>query len=46
MSMDTDKGPGAIADLPELLAHAHAIEQEAFERYADLADQMETHNNT
>jgi rubrerythrin len=44
--MDTDKGPAAIADLPELLAHAHAIEQEAFERYADLADQMETHNNT
>lgn len=38
-------GPGAIADLPELLAHAYAIEQEAFERYADLADQMETHNN-
>ncbi len=37
--------PAPITDLPELLAHAHAIEQEAVERYADLAAQMETHNN-
>ena len=29
----------------ELLAHAHAIEQDALERYRMLADQMDTHNN-
>lgn len=29
----------------ELLAHAHAIERDAVERYRLLADQMETHNN-
>ncbi|MCP4329670.1 MAG: ferritin family protein [Alphaproteobacteria bacterium] len=34
-----------IATLPELLAHALAIEVEAEERYALLADQMEVHNN-
>ncbi len=32
--------------LEELLAHAYAIELEAMERYAELADQMEVHNNT
>lgn len=29
----------------ELLAHAHAIEQDALERYRMLADQMDAHNN-
>ncbi|MDP6573872.1 MAG: ferritin family protein [Rhodospirillales bacterium] len=29
----------------EFLAHAYAIEREAEERYIELADQMETHNN-
>lgn len=29
----------------ELLAHAHAIEKDAVERYIMLAEQMETHNN-
>ncbi len=45
MSGRNETGPAPIADLPELLAHAYAIEQEAFERYAELADTMETHNN-
>ena len=31
--------------LEELLAHAFAIEQEAMDRYAELADQMDVHNN-
>jgi hypothetical protein len=33
----------AIDSLPELLAHALAMETEAAERYEELADQMETH---
>lgn len=33
----------AINTLPELLAHALAMETEASERYGELADQMETH---
>lgn len=43
-----DKQPGAaLADLSleEFLAHAHAIEMDAWERYEDLADQMEVHHN-
>jgi len=36
---------GAAATLAGLLAHAHAIESEAVERYELLADQMEVHNN-
>lgn len=32
-------------DLPELLAHALAIEREAAERYHQLAQVMEAHNN-
>ena len=32
-----------IDSLPELLAHALAMETEAAERYEELADQMETH---
>ncbi|MCK9380786.1 MAG: ferritin family protein [Sulfuritalea sp.] len=37
---------GAIRTLPELLAHALAMENEAAERYGELADQMETHHKT
>lgn len=36
----------AIHTLPELLAHALAMETEAAERYGELADQMETHRKT
>ncbi len=35
-----------IDSLPELLAHALAMETEAAERYGELADQMETHRKT
>ncbi len=35
----------AMASVDELLVCALAIEQEAAERYAELADQMEVHNN-
>ena len=31
--------------LPEFLAHAVALEQEAADRYLELADMMETHRN-
>ncbi len=31
--------------LPEFLAHAIALEREAEERYVELADMMEAHNN-
>ncbi len=34
-----------IRSVETLLAHSLAIESEAEERYAELADQMETHNN-
>ena len=34
--------PGSVA---ELMAQAHAFELEAVERYTELADVMETHNN-
>ena len=40
-----DGGPGVIGSVTELLAHAHALESEAAERYADLAAQMDSHNN-
>ncbi len=36
----------AIGTVPELLAHALAMETEAAERYGELADQMETHRKT
>jgi rubrerythrin len=36
----------AIRTLPELLAHALAMETEAAERYGELAVQMETHHKT
>jgi rubrerythrin len=39
------EGPG-IADVANLLAHAHAMESEAHERYLDLAEQLDVHNNT
>ncbi len=42
MNEDAKNGAG-IAALPELLAHALAIETEAAERYGELAEQMETH---
>ncbi|MDK9704126.1 MAG: ferritin family protein [Sulfuritalea sp.] len=42
---DSTKG-GAIATVPELLAHALAMETEAAERYGELAVQMETHRKT
>ena len=32
--------------LPEFLAHAIALERESAERYLELADMMETYNNT
>lgn len=35
----------AITSIADLLAHAHAIEAEAHERYLDLADQLEVHHN-
>jgi rubrerythrin len=35
----------SFSDLADLYAHAHAMELEAEERYAMLADQMEVHNN-
>ncbi|MGI9414523.1 MAG: ferritin-like domain-containing protein [Hyphomicrobiales bacterium] len=41
----TDPGDTGISSLAELLAHAHAIETDALERYRMLADQMEVHNN-
>ena len=34
-----------MPDLPHFLAHAHAMEVEAAERYRLLANQMEVHNN-
>lgn len=38
--------PQPIDSLPDLLAHALAMETEAAERYEELADQMETHRKT
>lgn len=42
MSNDSQNAD-AIHTLPELLAHALAMETEAAERYGELADQMESH---
>ena len=39
------KPAAAIRSVEELMAHAHAIEAEAEERYRELAIQMELHNN-
>ena len=41
--MSNTQANTAIDSLPELLAHALAMETEAAERYEELADQMETH---
>ena len=38
-------GSKTIATIEDLLAHARDMEAEAAERYDDLADQMEVHNN-
>lgn len=35
----------SISDEPDLLAHAEALVQESLERYEQLADSMEVHNN-
>ena len=42
MNVDTTS---PIASLPEFLAHAILLERESVERYEELADSMETHNN-
>ena len=41
----TDNQTQPIRSVETLLAHSLAIESEAAERYGELADQMETHNN-
>lgn len=43
--MSDNSTPPAIESEAELLAHAHAIELDALDRYRMLADQMEVHNN-
>jgi rubrerythrin len=35
-----------VASADDVLAHAYAMESEAADRYHDLADQMEVHNNS
>lgn len=45
MTVRNDEAAFGIASEAELFAHAHAIEQDAVERYRMLADQMEAHNN-
>lgn len=42
-----EKAPAAagIESVAELLAHSHALESEAAERYEELANQMDHHNN-
>lgn len=44
-SGNNNAGLPVIHNLSELLAHALALEVEAVERYADLAELMESHNN-
>lgn len=44
MTDDRD-GSRTVRTMPDLLAHALAMESEACERYGQLADQMETCNN-
>lgn len=43
---DTQTDGTAVQTVPQLLAHALAMETEAAERYGELADQMETHRRT
>jgi len=50
MSSKQDNAPAVeqaveLHDISELLAHALALEEEAAERYEELADVMESHNN-
>lgn len=46
MKSETPAGKGKkIGSVAELLAHSLAMETEAAERYTELADQMEVHNN-
>jgi len=40
---DTD--PAVIRNIPEFLVHAIALERESVERYEELADSMDVHNN-
>lgn len=45
--MSANPSAGAsVQTVPELLAHALAMETEAAERYGELADQMQTHRRT
>ena len=41
----SDKAVSALDDLGLFFAHAHALETEAMERHAELADVMAVHNN-
>lgn len=43
---ETQADGTAVQTVPQLLAHALAMETEAAERYGELADQMETHRRT
>ncbi len=47
MSTDTQnpQSPHAIESVEEMIAHSIALEMEAVERYEEIADAMETHNN-
>lgn len=42
---DTESAKPGIGNLPDLLAHAYAIEVDAIDRYNMLADQMEVANS-
>jgi rubrerythrin len=42
---DSAREAAAIDSVAELLAHSHALESEAAERYEDMAAQMDHHNN-
>ncbi len=50
MSDATDKSPpqaetAGMQNISELLSYAFALETEAYERYSELADMMDTHHN-
>lgn len=40
-----ENDPSIIRDIPDFLAHAIALEFESVERYQELADSMDVHNN-
>jgi rubrerythrin len=42
---DRDGGAPSFASLEEFYRHVYALEAEAAERYGELADQMDVHNN-